>query len=85
MINNKIKLKKNNFKYILLNKTIVLFKKSYNINKFWPSLIYVHKGNCFIKLSLHKYFKGIKVGDLIFTRKFFYFPKSLKKKKHIRR
>lgn len=85
MINYKVSLKKNQLKYILLKKNLIFFSKSYKINKWWLNYLYIHKGNSFVKIKLCKFFQGFLLGELVFTRKLFYYPKALKKKKHLRR
>jgi len=83
--NLKVKLKKTELNIIYSKITSVFFNKSIKFNKLWLKYILIHKGNTFIKILPHKYFSGFFLGDFVFTRKIFYYPKNLKKKKHIRR
>lgn len=81
-----LKIYKNNLKYLIFkNKSHIFFNKSLYLNNLFSTTLYIHKGNNFIKLNPNKYMSGLPLGLFIFSRKIFFYPKILKKKKSLRR
>ena len=81
-----LKIYKNNVKYLIFkNKARIFFNKSFYINNYLLGNIYIHKGNNFIKLKITRFLTGLPLGIFIFSRKLFFYPKVLKKKKSLRR
>jgi len=79
------KINKKNINNIIYKKPFIVYKKSLKLNKYFNNIIFIHKGNSFKKLLNSKFLSGLILGLFSFSRKPFLYPKSLKKKKHIRR
>ena len=73
------------FSYYLLYKKHVkqyIFQKKNKINSFNKTkFIITHKGMLFINISLNQSNHKFRIGEFVFTRKFFKRPLKLKKRK----